>query len=135
MSEYKEILIKNGISPSFQRLQVYTYLKNNNVHPTAFKIYNDLKKQIPTLSKTTVYNVLKLLAGKNLIKEIKIEDNELRFDAILQEHGHFKCSECGMVTDIFYDKEFVDFIEKRNKITDIQFNIIGICENCLNNKN
>ena len=135
MIEGKKILVKNGISPSFQRLQIYSYLKKNNIHPTAFKIYSDLKEQIPTLSKTTVYNVLKLLASKNLIREVKIEDNELRFDAILQEHGHFKCSECGRVKDIFYDKAFIEFVEQRNKITDIQFNIIGICEECLNNKN
>jgi Fur family peroxide stress response transcriptional regulator len=135
MVENKEILIKNGISPSFQRLQIYSYLRKNNIHPTAFKIYNDLKEQIPTLSKTTVYNVLKLLASKNLIREVKIEDNELRFDAVLQEHGHFKCSECGMVKDVFYDKAFIEFVEQRNKITDIQFNIIGVCEECLNNKN
>jgi Fe2+ or Zn2+ uptake regulation protein len=135
MMDNKEILIQNGISPSFQRLQIYSYLRKNNIHPTAFKIYTDLKEQIPTLSKTTVYNVLKLLASKNLIREVKIEDNELRFDAILQEHGHFKCSECGKVKDIFYDKAFIEFVEKRNKITDIQFNIIGICEDCLNNKN
>ena len=135
MMDNKEILIQNGISPSFQRLQIYSYLRKNNIHPTAFKIYTDLKEQIPTLSKTTVYNVLKLLSSKNLIREVKIEDNELRFDAILQEHGHFKCSECGKVKDIFYDKAFIEFVEKRNKITDIQFNIIGICEDCLNNKN
>ncbi len=137
MIQDKDILIKNGISPSFQRLQIYSYLKKNNIHPTANTIFTELKKQIPTLSKTTVYNVLKLLASKNLIREVKIEDNELRFDAILQEHGHFKCSECGKVKDVFYDKEFIEFVEKRNKIIDIQFNIIGVCEDCLtiNNKN
>ncbi len=135
MVENKEILVQNGISPSFQRLQIYSYLRKNNIHPTVFKIYSDLKEQIPTLSKTTVYNVLKLLASKNLIREVKIEDNELRFDAVLQEHGHFKCSECGKVKDVFYDKAFIEFVEQRNKITDIQFNIIGICEECLNNKN
>ena len=135
MNQNKEILIKNGISPSFQRLQVFAYLRKNNIHPTANKIFTELKEQIPTLSKTTVYNVLKLLASKNLIREVKIEDNELRFDAILQEHGHFKCSECGQVKDLFYDKEFINFVEQRNKITDIQFNIIGICEDCLQLQN
>ena len=39
------------------------------------------------------------------------------------------------VKDVFYDKEFINFVEQRNKITDIQFNIIGICEDCLQLQN
>ena len=132
MKDYKNILKEKGISPSYQRLKIYSYLMGTKSHPTAYTIFNHLKDEIPTLSKTTVYNVLKLLASKGLINEVKIEDHELRFDAEIREHGHFKCSVCGQVSDVFLNQELMQLVEQRNKITEIQFNITGICENCLN---
>ena len=99
-------------------------------HPTAYTIFNNLKGEIPSLSKTTVYNVLKLLSKKGLVNEVRIEDNELRFDAEIREHGHFKCSSCGDVSDIFLNQELMELIEQKNIVTEIQFNITGICEKC-----
>ncbi len=100
-------------------------------HPTAYIIFNKLKEEIPSLSKTTVYNVLKLLTKEGLVNEVRIEDNELRFDAEVREHGHFKCSVCGSVTDVFLNQELKQLIEQKNKVIEIQFNITGICEKCL----
>jgi len=100
-------------------------------HPTAYTIFEKLKNEIPSLSKTTVYNVLKLLSEKGLVNEVKIEDHELRFDAEVREHGHFKCSVCGEVSDVFLNQELMQLIEQKNKVTEIQFNITGVCEKCL----
>ena len=100
-------------------------------HPTAHAIFDELKNEIPSLSKTTVYNVLKLLSEKGLVNEVKIEDHELRFDAEVREHGHFKCSICREVSDVFLNQELMQLIEQRNKVTEIQFNITGVCEKCL----
>ncbi len=131
MKDYKNILIENGVSPSFQRLKIYSYLMGTKSHPTAYTIFENLKEEIPSLSKTTVYNVLKLLSEKGLVNEVRIEDHELRFDAEVREHGHFKCSVCGEVSDVFLGQELMLLIEQRNKVTEIQFNITGVCESCL----
>jgi len=131
LNKYKDILTKHGISPSFQRLKIYSCLMKTKSHPTAYTIFEKLKNEIPSLSKTTVYNVLKLLSEKGLIKEVRIEDHELRFDAEVREHGHFKCSVCGEVSDVFLNQELMQLIEQRNKVTEIQFNITGVCEKCL----
>ncbi len=53
-------LLNAGIKPSYQRIKIYEYIFNNNIHPTVDNIYKKLLKEIPTLSKTTVYNTLKL---------------------------------------------------------------------------
>lgn len=55
-----EYLIKNNIRPSFQRIKILEYLANNNNHPTADEIFKDVVKEIPMLSKTTVYSTLTL---------------------------------------------------------------------------
>lgn len=94
-----------GISPSPQRLAVFGYLKTHPVHPTADVLMKELKPHLPTLSLTTVYNTLKLFVSKNLVNEVIIEDGELRFDADLRDHAHFKCVRCQQVFDLFPDGE------------------------------
>lgn len=97
-----------GISPSPQRIAVYGYLKSHPVHPTADQIMKELKPHLPTLSLTTVYNTLKLFVAKKLINEVIIEDGELRFDADLKDHAHFKCTNCLKVYDLFPEGEKMD---------------------------
>lgn len=89
-----------GIRPSLQRIQIYRYLCNNPVHPTAETVYTALAPAIPTLSRTTVYNTLKLFHEQQLVQTLTIENDELRYDADTRDHLHFKCSCCGEVYDI-----------------------------------
>ena len=91
MSDVGEFLKTNGIKPSYQRIKIYEFLMNNREHPTVESIYNALNGQIPTLSKTTVYNTLKIFIDKGIAMAITIDDNEVRFDAQMDLHGHFKC--------------------------------------------
>ncbi|MGI5173850.1 transcriptional repressor [Treponema sp. OMZ 840] len=131
-----EFLHTHGIRPSIQRLAVYQYLKDNPVHPTADALYLALSPSIPTLSKTTVYNTLKLLEQKHLVQSIAIENDELRYDAETGEHWHFKCTECGNVFDIFSDKAERIKQEALNALPDkftpqkTEMNIWGICAHC-----
>lgn len=132
----KEALLKHGISPSYHRLKIYEYLWENRTHPTADEIYNAIIKQIPTLSKTTIYNTLKTLGEKGLVSSITIEDNEVRYDADIRFHGHFKCTVCGALYDI--DPEYIAADKKNTIAKKIQGHLItekqvyykGICKKC-----
>lgn len=93
------LLLDVEIKPSYQRLKVMEFVSESNEHPTVEKIFSALKPEIPTLSKATVYNTLKLFEEKNLIRSVTIEDNEVRYDAVVEEHGHFKCDGCGVIID------------------------------------
>lgn len=94
-----EILNSNNIRPSMPRVMIYDYLREHRTHPTADEIYSALSPMAPTLSKTTVYNTVKLLTGAGVIKMITIEEQQARFDACTDLHGHFLCSECGKIYD------------------------------------
>lgn len=85
----------NGISPTPQRLAILTYLLTHRRHPTVDDMYEALQKDIATLSKTTVYNTVRLFVEKGLLKELTIDDNEIRYDIETDFHGHFKCTVCG----------------------------------------
>ncbi len=100
-TDFTQELRSAGISPSPQRLAVYSFLKKHPVHPTADAIFRELRPELPTLSLTTVYNTLKLFVRQGVIQEVIIEDGELRFDADLREHAHFKCTACSRVYDLF----------------------------------
>ena len=131
----KELKEKN-INLSYQRLKVLEYLNNNRCHPTVDKIYTDLHKELSTLSKTTVYNTLRVLAESGMVRVITIEDNETRYDINVENHGHFKCDSCGEIYDFSVDidsliGEGLDGFMINSK--NVYFN--GICPNCPSNKN
>lgn len=77
----KKLKTKN-ISLSYQRLKVLEYLTQNRCHPTVEQIFTELQKDIPTLSKTTVYNTLRILAEAGLVKVITIDERESRYDSL-----------------------------------------------------
>lgn len=126
-----KFLLKNGIRPLRKRTLIYNYLISEKNHPTVEMIYKELLPQSPSLSKTTVYNVLNLFLEKNLVQAINIEGNELRYDADISSHGHFKCDSCGQVFDFevnetCYPKVPLDgFVAQK-----IHYYVVGKCATC-----
>lgn len=98
-----DVLKSHNIKPSLIRLKVYDFLRNTVSHPTADDIYDVLSLQIPTLSKTSVYNTVKLLADAGLLKVITIDSAQIRYDADISVHGHFMCRICKKVYDFRLD--------------------------------
>ena len=103
------LLKEKDISPSIQRIKVLEYLHNSKDHPTVDKIFIDLVQEIPTLSKTTVYNILKLFTEKSIARTVRIDNNEARYDGDTSTHGHFKCDKCGIIYDFTVNMEELKF--------------------------
>lgn len=132
MNHLTEKLIKHNIRPSYIRIEILQYLLDYESHPTVDEIYTVLKKSIPSLSKTTVYNVIDLFVSSNLVRPVAIEENETRYDAEIRDHGHFKCTECGKIYDFEVDMNHLipeEFVQFKVKQRDVFLN--GICEKCL----
>lgn len=129
-------LIAKKIRPSFQRLKVLEYLIKNPCHPTVDQIYKDLQGEIPTLSKTTIYNNLDLFHEAGLVKVLTIEDNETRYDIITKNHGHFKCEKCGVISNFTVDIDSLTPEELTGfRVRDKNVYFKGICRECLSNIN
>jgi len=125
-------LLEFGVKPSLQRIAIMGYLMEHLTHPTADTIFNDLYHSIPTLSKTTVYNTLKLLEEQGVIHAINIDEKNVRYDADISRHAHFKCKKCGCVNDFrlknvseFDNMDSNDFI-----LTEYQVYYKGYCKQC-----
>ncbi len=129
-----EVLSAKGIRPSYQRLKVLEYLHKHLIHPTAEQIYSALHEEIPTLSKMTIYNTVKVLEEAGLINSLLI-DNETRYDAHLDDHGHFRCSVCGQIVN--FEINTCDIpIRGLNDYTITTRDVIfkGVCPSCLKNR-
>ena len=125
-----EIFKKYEVQPSYHRIRIYEYLKAKLNHPTVDEIYRDLSKEIPTISKTTIYNTLKLFVSKGIVKELTIENNELRYDIVTKPHAHFKCKVCGKVYDVDFRIEIPESVEG-HEIQEYDVFLRGICRECL----
>ena len=86
-----------------QRIGVYRYLLENRTHPTVETVYQALKADSPSLSKTTIYNTVDTLTDAGLIRVIRVGEGEARLDGEIIDHGHFFCRACGNVYDFDLD--------------------------------
>lgn len=127
-------LTKHNIKPSYPRLRVMDYLVTMRTHPTVDEIHHALAREMPTLSKTTVYNTLNLFINANIARVVTIEDNETRYDADISDHGHFKCEACGAIYDFRMDSESLETEGLEHfRITQKHVYYKGICSKCLKN--
>jgi Fe2+ or Zn2+ uptake regulation protein len=103
----------------------------NPVHPTADMIYQALQEHIPTLSKTTVYNTLKIFSEKGLLVPLSVFENEVRYEYNDQPHIHFKCMRCGKLFDVEASFDcLIDGEVEGHKVTEHHVNLKGICREC-----
>jgi Fur family transcriptional regulator, peroxide stress response regulator len=95
-----EFLRGRGIQPSHQRIRIYESLAAVKTHPSADAIYRALASEMPTLSRTTVFSTLDLFVRKGIAQRLALSGSELRYDADLSRHVHFRCRACGAVSDL-----------------------------------
>lgn len=135
MRELQIYILNNGLKVTPQRLAILKYLRENRIHPTAEKIYNELIKEYPCISLTTVYKTLARFAEEGLIKEVDIDPNKRRFDICTDDHDHFHCRVCDNIYDVFYDKKnWMDDLHKNNgdshRVDSVSINVKGVCKSC-----
>ncbi len=129
-------LINSNIRPSHQRIKILEHLISNQCHPAVDQIFADLQNEIPTLSKTTIYNTLHLFVEAGLVKALNIDDNGTRFDIITETHGHFKCNHCGKISNFNLDLDSMAPEELTGfKVLDKTVYFKGVCSKCLCNIN
>ena len=127
-------LIACGIRPSVQRLAIMNYLMTHPIHPTIDDVYKGLCQSVPTLSKTTVYNTLRMMSENGAAQMITIDDHRVCYDGNITPHVHFFCKRCGKVIDLFDEKapqlkrpKVID----GNIVNEQQLYYKGICAECM----
>ena len=118
-----------------QRIAIMQYLMEHPIHPSADDIYTALSPSMPTLSKTTVYNTLKLFSEQGAAQMLTIDEKNTNFDADTSIHSHFLCKRCGHIYDL-QCPEAVKKVESLemdgHQVSEVHYYYKGICKNCLN---
>jgi Fur family peroxide stress response transcriptional regulator len=119
----------NAKRKTIQKMEIEKFFYNNKNHPTAYDVYNYIKKKIPTISFATIYNNLNSMLEEGKLIEI-IDGDKKRFDPDTSPHDHFICIKCGKVYDI--EKIIKRGISYKNfKVISHTTYIKGVCEKCL----
>jgi Fur family peroxide stress response transcriptional regulator len=131
--EITDYLKEHHIKPSLIRMKVMQYLISTGEHPTVELIFRNISKDIPTLSKTSIYNTLKTFTAAKVAREVIIEENETRYDADTGRHAHFKCMRCGSLQDIGLGCVSCASSGKMkdNRVLDEHIYMAGICADCV----
>jgi len=132
MEKIKSLLKKKDVKLTYQRIKILDYIKNRKKHPTFEMIYNDLVKEIPTISKTTIYNTLHVFIEKGLVTPVSIPGKDVRFDGNSSWHHHFICERCGRIIDLDIRCEYLEKGEvEGHRIKEFYGYFKGICRDCL----
>lgn len=129
-----ETLRKNGYKATTQRIAICRFALHSRDHPTAQRIYNEVRKMHPTVSLATVYKTLQILTEHGLIQELDLPQSQARFDSCVEPHINLVCLQCGNIQD-FNDKTAQEMVERVT--TKAQFartgqrlDIYGVCKTC-----
>ena len=100
MTDPADLLREHGLAVTAQRLAVLQAV-SGRPHGTADAIAGDVRAEIGTISRQAVYNVLGVLAGKNLIRRIQPAGSPALYEnRVADNHHHLICRSCGKTVDV-----------------------------------
>lgn len=127
---------------SKQRSLILDIVRANPVHPTAEWVYEQARKEMPSIGIATVYRNLNALADMGEIGRIVSADGADRFDSNLEEHYHLQCRACGRLVDLRMKdpqraselrKTILDAFGIEDEDVAITTTLLkGVCNDCMN---
>lgn len=119
-----------------QKALVYETLCKMADHPTADRVYQEVQKTYPNISRATVYRILNRMAEKGEILKVSTTAGADHFDHTTCPHYHVRCTGCGKVCDVALP--YMTDLEKRISdasgfvITGYTIQFDGLCPDCSN---
>lgn len=117
-----------------QRRMILGTVQRMHSHPSAEEVYQEIHKEHPSISKSTVYRNLHQLAEEGEIHPVLLPDSPERFDDRISQHYHFRCNACGEVSDIDIDylSDINAAVQNRYGFQVDEHDVIfrGVCPKC-----
>jgi Fur family peroxide stress response transcriptional regulator len=129
-----ETLREKGYKATTQRIAICRFTLHSPDHPSAKRIYDEVKKIHPTVSLATVYKTLQILTEQGLIQELDLPQSQARFDSYVEPHINLICLQCGNIQD-FDDNAAQEMIARVTAKAEFartgqRLDIYGICKKC-----
>ena len=129
-----ETLRKKGYKATTQRIAICRFALHSRDHPSAQRVYDEVRRVHPTVSLATVYKTLQILTEHGLVQELDLPESQARFDSYVEPHINLVCMRCGNIQD-FDDsaaREMVERVAAKAEFTRTgqRLDIYGVCKTC-----
>ena len=124
----------HGRKITAQRQCVFRALAGDVTHPSAERVYEKVRLEMPNVSLKTVYQTLNDLADLGAISMLDVGTGSARFDPNVEmPHHHLVCRSCGKVRDLTADFPGVTVSRRAAKgfaVESAEVVFRGLCDEC-----
>jgi Fe2+ or Zn2+ uptake regulation protein len=124
----------NGRKITAQRQCIFRALEGDVTHPSAERVYEKVRSQMPNVSLKTVYQTLNDLAELGQITALDLGTGSSRFDPNIETtHHHMVCRACGKVRDLEADFGVLEVPSGASQGFDVSSAEVifrGLCDAC-----
>ena len=129
-----ELFRAHGRKITAQRQCIFRALEGDVTHPSAERVHEKVRLEMPTVSLKTVYQTLNDLAELGAISALDVGTGSARFDPNVETvHHHLVCRSCGKVRDLAADFPGVTVTRRAAKgfaVDSAEVVFRGLCGDC-----
>ncbi|MDR2100907.1 MAG: transcriptional repressor [Campylobacteraceae bacterium] len=121
-----------------QRTSILKIL-SRHTHPNIEELYEEIRKEFPTISLATVYKNLNILKQTGMVLEINGNISKPRLDIYTHPHAHIVCKNCGAIEDADFMKSIHKYKRELKKSTLYEITqldvvvVVACCKHCKKN--
>ena len=138
MQAFAETCRRGGLKITPQRTEIFRELASTDEHPDAETIHRRICERMPNVSLDTIYRTLYRLEEEGLVSRLQAVSGRVRFDANVERHHHFLCTQCGLVRD--FQSSDLDAcripseVQAWGEVRTCNMEVRGVCSECLSGK-
>jgi len=136
LSDFKDVLRKEGLKITPQRIAVLEEIINNGGHRESEDVYMAIKTRKTHVSRATVYRTLDILVQHGFARKLNLGDGRARYEPKIDSphHDHMICNNCGKIIE-FVNHEIEKIQEEIAKhhqfiLQQHIHQLFGICKEC-----
>lgn len=133
-SAYAPQLRARGYRMTSQRMAILHVLHHAGTHLSPSEIYQEARRELPSLTEPTVYRTLDLLAENGLIHSSHSGSRHLTYQIAGNDHHHVICRVCGSEIEVQHEllESLVRQVESSSGYVRIDSHItfFGVCPAC-----
>ncbi len=133
VEQIEQIFREHGLPLTIQRRAVLEALSLRQDHPIADQIFDDVRKRMPEISRTTVYRVLETLVRIGAARKVCHPGAAARYEVETHRHHHLVCLNCETMVDLedaALDSLPLPRASSGFHIEDYSIQFRGLCSEC-----
>jgi len=100
LQQLEQLCRQHALPLTIQRRVILQALSLRADHPTADQIFDDVRRQVPEISRTTVYRALETLVRVGISRKVCHPGAAARYEIGTHRHHHLVCLHCESMIDL-----------------------------------